>query len=229
MDTSSLKPPSHFINIENKPTENAEDVEDSIFEPFEKNTWENRTFLFQEEIAKRFGFVATNIGSSSSKQPSLSSSTTLFSTDHQYIHCTGNMFLLIPTQLHSQVGLQGIRSRPKLPRAGAELSLNREQVPSLKRKDTEKISRHMDSSKPMYDHSETGFLWSWNFTVSKRWKQSSNTVATGDIPYMDKMLADFRDFCSNKDDRLKKFWDESWRKKQVYEELQNSDEKSNND
>ena len=56
----------------------------------------------------------------------------------------------------------------------------------------------------------SGFLWSWNFTVSKRWKQVSNTGATGDIRYMDKMLADFRDFCSNKDGRLKQFWDECW-------------------
>ena len=182
------------------------------------------------------------------------------------------MFLLIPTQLHSQVGLQGIRSRTKPSRSGVELTVNREQrmqntlslsnttkssglvqpggnrietvtetsenkhsvdysklsqvdkaMPPLKRKDTEKISRHMDTNKPMYDHSETGFLWSWNFTVSKRWKQSSNTAATGDIPFMDKMLADFRDFCSNKDDRLKKFWDESWSKKEAYEEPLNSE------
>jgi hypothetical protein len=85
----------------------------------------------------------------------------------------------------------------------------------LKRKDTEKFSRHMDSNKPTYDHSETGFLWSWNCTLSKRWKQSSNTGATGDIPFMDKVLADFRNFCANKDNRLKDFWDDCWAKKQA--------------
>ena len=271
MDTSSLKPPKLGYNYKNDETEYDENQEGSMFGPFDKNTWENRTFLFREEIAKRFGFIATNIGTNASKQTSLSSTTSLFSTDHQYIHCTGNMFLLIPTQLHSQVGLQGIRSRTKPSRSGIELTVNREQrmenslrlasitqssgikppggnkietvtetetealenkhsiedsklgevikpTSPLKRKDTEKISRHIDSNKPIYDHSETGFLWSWNFTVSKRWKQSSNTAATGDIPFMDKMLADFRDFCSNKDGRLKKFWDESWSKKQAYED-----------
>ena len=229
MDTSSLKPPKNTINLESQEAEN-EDQEASMFEPFDKNTWENRTFLFREEVAKRFGFVATNIGTNSSKQNSLSSTTNLFSTDHQYIHCTGNMFLLIPTQLHSQVGLQGIRSRTKPSRSGIELTVNSSSaIPTLKRKDTEKISRHMDSSKPMYNHSETGFLWSWNFTVSKRWKQASNTSATGDIPFMDKMLADFRDFCSNKDDRLKKFWDESWSKKQVYEESLNTEDVTENE
>lgn len=43
-------------------------------------------------------------------------------------------------------------------------------------------------TRPAYDHSETGFLWSWNFMISKRWKQISNTGATGDIGFMDKIL-----------------------------------------
>jgi hypothetical protein len=41
----------------------------------------------------------------------------------------------------------------------------------------------------------SGFLWSWNFMISKRWKQISNTGATGDIAFMDKMLSDFRNPC----------------------------------
>ena len=261
MDTSCLKPPKKDQR-ENSWDSSTNLEEESMFAEFDKATWENRTFLFREEIAKRFGFVATNIGTNASKQQYTSSTTNLFSTDHQYIHCTGNMFLLIPTQLHSQVGLQGIRSRSKPSRSGIELTVSREQriqnnitlqspakLPTaksnafesveeasennanlenktkeeqnkkamcpLKRKDTEKFSRHMDSNKPTYDHSETGFLWSWNCTLSKRWKQSSNTGATGDIPFMDKVLADFRNFCANKDNRLKDFWDDCWAKKQA--------------
>jgi len=49
--------------------------------------------------------------------------------------------------------------------------------------------------------------------ISKRWKQISNTGATGDIGFMDKMLLDFRAFCRNEDDRLKIFWNECWAKK----------------
>ena len=85
----------------------------------------------------------------------------------------------------------------------------------------------MDSNKPTYDHSETGFLWNWNFTLSKRWKQTSNTAATGDIPFMDKMLADFRDFCANKDNRLKIFWDDCWSKKQAYDQMLDTSNPSN--
>ena len=43
--------------------------------------------------------------------------------------------------------------------------------------------------------------------------QISNAGATGDIPFMDMMLADFRAFCANEDNRLKNFWDECWAKK----------------
>ena len=180
----------------------------------------------------------------------------------------------IPTQLHSQVGLQGIRSRRKPSKSGIELTVNREQrirdgqhlsnispktsnlrttssavafetvkeasenvtsresgvnayekdkISSKATNDgetgkAEKISRHMDLNKPTYDHSETGFLWSWNFTISKRWKDKSNTGATGDIAFMDKMLADFRAFCANQDNRLKIFWDDCWAQKLAYDE-----------
>ena len=47
--------------------------------------------------------------------------------------------------------------------------------------------------------------------------QISNTGATGDIEFMDKMLADFRAFCRNDDNRLKSFWDECWAKKRQHE------------
>lgn len=40
--------------------------------------------------------------------------------------------------------------------------------------------------------------------VSRRWKWSN--PATGDEEFQDKLLADFRSFCSNKDGRLLNFW-----------------------
>ena len=100
MDTSCLKPHLKQENTkDNKDDDEGNKLnndEDSIFANFDRDTWEQRTFLFREEIAKRFGFVATNIGSTTNKQPHQTSSVkTLFSTDHQYIHCTGNMFLLV--------------------------------------------------------------------------------------------------------------------------------------
>ena len=69
------------------------------------------------------------------------------------------------------------------------------------------ISRHPEGkTNAKYEHDESGFLWSWNFMISKRWKNISNTGATGDIPFMDKLLADFRRFCSNEDNRLVDYW-----------------------
>ncbi len=50
-----------------------------------------------------------------------------------------------------------------------------------------------------------GFLWSWNFMLGKRWRSQY----TGDEQFQDSVLADFRAFCSNKDDRLVKFYNDS--------------------
>jgi hypothetical protein len=82
----------------------------------------------------------------------------------------------------------------------------------------ESFTRHLSQAKPAYDHSKTGFLWSWNFTISRKWKMTSNTGATGDIAFMDNMLADFRAFCRNDDNRLKNFWQECWDTKRSQEE-----------
>lgn len=40
--------------------------------------------------------------------------------------------------------------------------------------------------------------------VSRRWKWSN--PATGDEEFQDKLLEDFRQFCSNKDERLLNLW-----------------------
>ena len=50
-----------------------------------------------------------------------------------------------------------------------------------------------------------GFLWSWNFMLGKRWR----TQYTGEKFFQDCILADFISFCSNKEDRLTKFYNES--------------------
>ncbi|CAM4745809.1 unnamed protein product [Rotaria magnacalcarata] len=49
-----------------------------------------------------------------------------------------------------------------------------------------------------------GFYWCWNFCLGKRWR----SCQTGEEKYQDNMLADFRKFCSNDNDRLLKFWNE---------------------
>lgn len=77
----------------------------NLFSTFDEPSREERLFLFRESIAKRFGFVRCPPDRSTK-------SSAMFSTDHQYVHCTGNMFLLIPTQLQLQTGIQGIKIKP---------------------------------------------------------------------------------------------------------------------
>ena len=76
------------------------DTEVISFNNFPESSWDQRLFLFREAIAHKFGFI--NSATERKQQPS----SAMFSTHHQYIHCTGNMFLLIPTQLQLQAGLQ---------------------------------------------------------------------------------------------------------------------------
>ncbi|CAF1121552.1 unnamed protein product [Didymodactylos carnosus] len=55
---------------------------------------------------------------------------------------------------------------------------------------------------------DIGFCWCWNFCLGRRWR----TINTGDERYQDKMLADFRSFCRNDDNRMVLFWDEAYEK-----------------
>ncbi|CAL8081295.1 unnamed protein product [Orchesella dallaii] len=52
---------------------------------------------------------------------------------------------------------------------------------------------------------EIGYLWSCNYMVSKRWRTSSTPVL-GDETYMQNVLRDFRECCSNHENRLVIAW-----------------------
>ncbi|CAF1152502.1 unnamed protein product [Rotaria sordida] len=51
---------------------------------------------------------------------------------------------------------------------------------------------------------DCGFYWCWNFCLGKKWRSSQ----TGEEKYQDIMLADFRAFCANNENRLLNFWNE---------------------
>jgi len=70
-----------------------------LISEFPEETWDQRLFLFQEAIVERFGFVRCTVESSSVSSPtSNSSSSSSLAHQHQYVHLTGNMFILIPSQ-----------------------------------------------------------------------------------------------------------------------------------
>lgn len=171
-----------------------------LFEQFSEDSWEQRLFPFRESIVKRFGFIACTT------EPTQQKSSATFSTHHQYIHCTGNCFVLIPTQLHLLPGVLGMRQAKRSVTNILDKVATKESLGQGK----DKISRHPPGLgvQVSYSHDETGFLWSWNFMVSKRWKNMASTGATGDISFMDKLLADFRRFCNNEDNRLVTYWEE---------------------
>lgn len=62
--------------------------------------------LFREEIALSFGFVTCVTDSGGGGVTGDANDARSFSTDHQYVHCTGNMFLLIPTQVQEHPSIQ---------------------------------------------------------------------------------------------------------------------------
>lgn len=170
-----------------------------MFENFKKDSWADRLLLFQEAIVLRFGFmpcvVETNIGSNQT------------SLDHQYVHCSGNMFILVPSH-HSLKSQQRIssNSNKKSP------FVNRHHIDSPIQNESY-ITRHV-SGKNKEDGEiirRIGFLWSWNHMIpNKKWKSLVINNSPDNELFQLKMLRDFKEFCCNQEDRLVNFWDECW-------------------
>ncbi|KAL7732774.1 hypothetical protein ACLKA6_005916 [Drosophila palustris] len=103
--------------------------------------------------------------------------------EYQYVHCTGNMFALI------------------------RCASNNYQVESPSRQEA-------NVTRCVYGHTnntnvpkKVGFLWAWNHMIpNKKWKALTiNNSVEGEL-FQLKMLKDFREFCSNSDQRLANFW-----------------------
>lgn len=190
-----------------------------LFKEFRKETLNDRLILFQEAIVARFGFmpayVETKMGSNES------------SFDRQYVHCTGNMFVLVPSP-H-----QGLKNRRRLASGGKlkkptfikRFPLNSVYTESQNTTLDTYVTRHVNLLKTSeFDvPRKTGFLWSWNHMVpNKKWKQFTLTNSPDGELFQLRMLADFKEFCSNHNDRLLHFWEECWAKKEAA--MQNSEE-----
>ncbi|XP_070501407.1 GATOR complex protein Iml1 isoform X4 [Chironomus tepperi] len=201
----------------------------NLFEDFKRETWTDRMLLFQEEIVKRFGFIL--------RECEVKTGSNDISPDWQYVHVTGNMFILLTSATN--------KVRSTLRRLGMGTVQHSSPTESLKSQKRLKNYYHTQQSQPNSapqkenyinrsvqnnssngsrdsdDESFTGmprkhpvgFLWQWNHMIAnKRWK--SHTIAGSDEIFQLRMLRDFRNFCSNMDGRLLKFWDEAWEKKE---------------
>ena len=200
----------------------------NLFEDFKKETWADRMLLFQDEIVRRFGFIScaceTKTGSND------------ICIDWQYVHVTGNMFILVPSSCHGfrasmrRLGMgNGNNVSPMAGSLGAQKRLKNyyhAQQNSPPQKENY-ISRHVkngtsgskESGENGFNNStngnsfKLGFLWQWNHMIAnKKWK--SLVISGNDEIFQLRMLRDFKDFCSNNDGRLLKFWDEAWEKKE---------------
>ncbi|ROT73049.1 putative DEP domain-containing protein 5-like isoform X1 [Penaeus vannamei] len=67
------------------------------------------------------------------------------------------------------------------------------------------VSRGRTSTTPVTPSTfpQPGFLWSFNYMLTRRWK----SAVSGDEILGEKMLHDFRQFCTNHHGRLRDFWD----------------------
>ncbi|XP_044001787.1 GATOR complex protein Iml1 isoform X3 [Aphidius gifuensis] len=62
---------------------------DHLFEEFREETYSHRLFLFQEAIIQKFGFIPCQIDCNDNN-------------DYQYVHVTGNAFILLPSTIHQR-------------------------------------------------------------------------------------------------------------------------------
>lgn len=60
-----------------------------------------------------------------------------------------------------------------------------------------------NSQGPFGGEERVGYYWAYNTMLTKAWR----TGVLGDERLADRLLRDFTDFCSNKDNRLQSFWD----------------------
>ncbi|XP_066116153.1 GATOR1 complex protein DEPDC5 isoform X3 [Saccopteryx bilineata] len=80
------------------------------------------------------------------------------------------------------------------------------QLPYSKRKFSGQPRRRRNStsstSQNMFCEERIGYNWAYNTMLTKTWRSS----ATGDEKFADRLLKDFTDFCTNRDNRLVTFW-----------------------
>lgn len=161
-----------------------------LFNGHDQDTRTKKIIQFLEAIIKRYGFMPSSVCSTSD-----SYNYNNLEEHQQYVHCTGGMFVLIEaSQITSPVSKDAPYSSGSFGRKST----------SEMRKDYIARQTSRTSQPELEAESRIGYLWSWNFMLSKRWRSGN----TGDEFFQDKLLADVKAFCANKDNRLKEFWDD---------------------
>ncbi|KAK2181163.1 hypothetical protein NP493_409g08000 [Ridgeia piscesae] len=164
-----------------------------LFQEDEADGRQRHLHAFQECILRRYGFLRDHCQPERSRARSMA--TYSDSNYLQYVHCTGGMFVMIPDN----------RTTSPLPRQRKLAVNSHTEYITRQRSWTSKTRSNGVNSGSMEQkehrsYYEVGFLWTWNFMMTKR------TANTGDEFFQDRMLADFRSFCANADGRLRHLW-----------------------
>ncbi|XP_023034077.1 GATOR complex protein Iml1 isoform X3 [Drosophila willistoni] len=173
-----------------------------LFDEFPEESRSDRMLFLQESILSKFGFLPCVL------EKKFSLNKDQLPKEYQYIHFTGNMFALI------------------------RCASNNYQVESP-------TLQEANVTRCVYGHTnntnvpkKVGFLWAWNHMIpNKKWKaQIINNSADGELLQL-KMLKDFREFCSNSDQRLSQFWAhcQELKRKSVKFEYNNNNNNNNDD
>nr|XP_046911895.1 LOW QUALITY PROTEIN: GATOR complex protein Iml1-like [Dermatophagoides farinae] len=140
-----------------------------------------RLFNFQEKILVKFGFIPFHDPTTENQR--------------QFVHVSGSIFVMIPRK-NTTSAQKHLNKRGKFLQ-----SIDRQEMGH-----EEYITRHFSGmqlkGQDAHIDAKIGFLWCWNYLITKRWK----TNVTGDENSMRKIMQDFRGFCQNKDDRLVEFY-----------------------
>lgn len=167
----------------------------------------------------RFGFMGSSVRIGNNKQLNKYELTSSNEDYHQYVHCTGGMFVIIedtklsittPVVKDTPIQAETAGSGGNLGNKGSKLGRGFRSSNSFNKKSNAELRKDYiarQTSQTVTTHKyeadiEIGFLWSWNFMLSKRWRTSN----TGDEHFQDTVLRDFRAFCSNEENRLEEFW-----------------------
>lgn len=174
-----------------------------LFSSYDEDTKQQKMLQMQEAIVKRFGFMHSDVRITNIKKPHFHASTV--EEHHQYVHCTGGMFIIIediqsidslPVVLETNTVNTVIGSEGKTVKNSA--SFSKKSSAEMRKDYIARQTSQVIKEKEL----KIGFLWSWNFLLSKKWRGAS----TGDDYLQEIILKDFRAFCSNADDRLRQFW-----------------------
>lgn len=220
-----------------------------LFKEFRKESWPDRLLMLQEAIVQRFGFLGcyaeTRTGSNQA------------TLDRQYVHCSGNMFVLVASP-HEELKMRkrlasggntmlkrpaflskprpgtpvlsvsspaGVKTTPGVVAGGVTSDTYVTRHVNVKNKDDFDVPRKvgkiagfvfkMNSTKFAFVFQQIGFLWSWNHMIAnKKWKSLVLTNSPDAELFQLRMLQDFKDFCANRNDRLVRFWENSWAAKE---------------